>query len=120
MLRHFRHRFTHIPAYSDISRHIQPGIIRHIQANSEHCVTLTYSEPSYIQKLGKFRTRGIFRTLVYSEPWFIQNPDIFKAYSEPWNIQNSEIFRTLVYAEPWQIENQRCIQKPGIFRTLAY
>ena len=35
--------FTHIPAYSDISRHIQPDIIRHIQA--EPCVTLTYSEP---------------------------------------------------------------------------
>ena len=34
---------------------------------------------------------GIFRTLVaYSEPWYIQNPVLFKilVYSDPWNIQN--------------------------------
>ena len=32
-------------AYSDISKHIQPGIIMRIQAYSEPLVTLTYSEP---------------------------------------------------------------------------
>ena len=73
--------FTHITAYSDISRHIQ--------VYSEPCVTLTYSEPCQIQNQtrfenpGKFRTRRVFRTLVYSEPWL---------YSEPWFVQNPGIF----------------------------
>ena len=54
--------FTHIPAYSDIS-----GIFK------------------YIQNSGKFRTRRIFRTFVYSETWLNQDPGLFKnlAYSEP-------------------------------------
>ena len=39
-----------------------------------------YSEPWYIQNPGIFRTRSIFRTLVYLE---------LEAYSEPWYIQNS-------------------------------
>ena len=62
---------THIPAYSDISRHIQRDIIRHIHIYSESCVTLTYSGPwkiqnqTRIQNHGKFKTRRIFRTLVY-------------------------------------------------------
>ena len=61
--------FTHILASSDISRHIHPDVIRHIQAYSEPWVMLTFSEPWYIQNPDKFRTTGIFRTtLVYSEP----------------------------------------------------
>ena len=42
-----------VVAYSDTSKHIQPGIIRRIQAYSEPRVTLTYSEPWYIQNLGR-------------------------------------------------------------------
>ena len=78
-----------ILAYSDIIRHIQ-DLSRDIQAQSEVCVTPVYSKPWYIQN------PGLFRTLAYSEPWNIQNPIIFKtlAYSEPWYIQ------TLVYSEP--------------------
>ena len=39
--------FTYIQAYLDMSRHIQPGIIRHSKAY----VILTYSEPwSVLQK----------------------------------------------------------------------
>ena len=83
--------FTHILAYSDISRRIQPDIIRHIQTYSEPCLTLTYSETWYIQNLGKFRTRDILKTLAYSEPWFIQNPGIFMTRG---------IFRTQKYLEP--------------------
>ena len=61
--RRFRHIqvyfsiFRHIQAYSDISRHNQayPGII---QAYSEPCVTLAYSEAYlqswYIQNFGTF------------------------------------------------------------------
>ena len=55
--------FTDIPAYSDIPRYIQPGIASHNQAYSgiiKPCVTLTYSEPWYIQD------PEIIRTLVYS------------------------------------------------------
>ena len=70
--------FTHLSTYSDISRHNQTysGII---QAYSESCVTLTYSEHWYIQN------PGIFRTLVCSEP---------ETYSEFQAIQNPGIFRT--------------------------
>ena len=99
---------THIPAYSDISTHIQPDIIRHIQAYSEPCVTLTYSEPwqiqnqTRIQNPGKFITRHVFRTLVYSETWLIQNPGLFKTlvYSEPEAYYDPDIFRTQTYLGP--------------------
>ena len=54
------------------------------------------------EQISRYRTslyfeKGIFRTLAYlepeaySEPWYIQNPGIFKTRS---------IFRTLVYLEP--------------------
>ena len=80
--------FTHIPAYSGISRHIQAysGII---QAYSEPCVTLAYSE------------------LIYSKSWHIQN----KRY-----IQNPSISKTLAhseletYSESWAIQNRRYTQ----------
>ena len=49
------------------------------------------------------RTRGLFRTLVYSELWYIQNTGIFKT---------RDIFRNLVYSE------LQDIKKPGISRTL--
>ena len=42
------------------------------------------------------RNLGIFRDLSYSKP---------EAYSEPWYIQNPRMFRTLVYSEPWSIQN---------------
>ena len=76
--------FMHIPAYADIFRHNQTysGIM---QAYSEPCEILAYSEPSYIQNTCIFRTRGIPRTLAYSQP---------VAYSEPWYIQNLDIFNT--------------------------
>ena len=60
--------FTHIPAYSDISRHIQPDIIRHIEAYSKPCVTLTYSEPWHIQNQRHIHDPDIFRTQTYLEP----------------------------------------------------
>ena len=55
--------------------------------------------------LGRFRRNHAYSkpcvTLVYLEPWYIQNPDVFKpeAYSEPWHIQNLRIFRTLAYSK---------------------
>ena len=82
----------HILAYSDISLRIQPDIIRHIQAYSEPCVTLTYSEPWYMQNLDIFRTASIFRTLVYSETRHLQNQR---------HIQNPGIFKSLAYSETW-------------------
>ena len=73
--------FTHIVVYSGICRHIQTysGIIRYIwdlfryiQGYSEICIfrTLEHSE----KNSDIFRTRDIFRSLIYSEP---------KAYSQP-------------------------------------
>ena len=43
-------KFTHILVYSDISRNIQPGIIKIIQAYLERCVSW------YIQNIDIFRT----------------------------------------------------------------
>ena len=51
-----------------------PGII---QAYSKPCVTLAYLEPWFIQNPDIFKIRNIFRTLVYSEPPYIQNPGVF-------------------------------------------
>ena len=85
--------FTHIPAYSDISRHIQPDIIRHS---------------------GIFRTLcnpDIFGTLTNSEP---------DAYVELWYIQKPGLFKTLACSKPWHIQNQRHIHDPDIFRTQTY
>ena len=64
-----------ISAYSRIFRHIQAysDISRHNQAYSEPCITLAYYKLWYIQDLGIFKTRGIFRTLVYSQLWHIQS-----------------------------------------------
>ena len=86
--------FTHIPAYSDISRYIQSDIIRHIQEYWEPCVTMTYSEPWQIQNQTRIQSLVIFRTLAYSEPWFVQNPGIF------WT---RGIFMTLICSEPTHI-----------------
>ena len=93
-----------ILAYSVITRHIQE-VSRDITAHSEACVTPVYSEPWYIQN------PGIFRTMTYAETWNIQNPDITLVPWEPWYIQNHgmfiirAIFRTLEYSESqayWQ------------------
>ena len=97
-------RFLKIPAYLDISWHISPNIIRHIQ---------------------NLRNADIFRNLLYTESWFIQNPDIFRTrrifrilvYPEPRHIQSPSIFRTLTYSEPETYSELWCIQNPDIFRT---
>ena len=86
---------THIPAYSDISTHIQPDIIRHAYSgifrtlcNPDIFRTLANSEPDAYQNL------GIFRNLAYSEPWFVQNPGIFRTRG---------IFMTLIHSKPKHI-----------------
>ena len=76
-------RFRYMHAYSDKLKHKQV----YPQAYSEPC------------------NPGIFRTLVYSEP---------AACSEPWYIQNPGVFRILVCSEPWYIQN------PGVLGILAY
>ena len=99
--------FTYIPAYSDISRHNQAnsGII---QVYSEPCVTLAYYELWYIQNPGIFKTRGIFRALVYPKPWHIQNQR---------HIQKPGLFRILgcsepeAYSEPCQISTMERLEK---------
>ena len=58
-----------ILASSDIIRYIQE-LTRDIQTHSEVCVTLVYSEPWYIQN------PGIFRSLAYSGASHLQNPGI--------------------------------------------
>ena len=91
--------FTHIPTYSGIIRHIRAysGII---QAYSEPCVILVDSELWYIQNSGIFKTRDIFKTLVYPKFWHIQN----QRY-----IQNRGLLRTT-----------GIFRTGGIPRTLSY
>ena len=83
-----RCRYIHaIVAYPDIFKHKQT----YSQAYAEPSVPLTYLEPWYIQNQmhiqgrGLFRTRSIFRAVVYSEHWRNQNSGIFRIleYSEP-------------------------------------
>ena len=98
--------FRHRQAYSKIIRHFQE-LLRDIQAHLEARVTI--SEPWYIQDPGIFKSPNIFGTLVYSEFWYIQNPPIFKT---------RPIFRSLVYSEPdpysehWYIQNLKYIHNP--------
>ena len=49
---------------------------------------------------------GQFVKLAYWEP---------EAYSEPWHNGEPE-----AYLEPWYIKNQKHVQNPGTFRSLAY
>ena len=76
--------FRQIYAHSGIIRYIQE-LFRFIQTFAEPCVTLTYLEPWYIQN------PDIFRTLGSSQPWYIQNP----IYKERLYIQNPNTCRTL-------------------------
>ena len=91
--------------YSGIFRHIQtcPDKIKHIQAYSgiiqaysEPCVILEYSEFWYIQNSGIFRT-----TKTYSESWAIQNPGIFRTggiLRTLSNICNEALWATIIVA----------------------
>ena len=60
-----------ILAFSDIIRSSQEPCLD-IQAGSVAWVSPVYSKPWQIQK------PGIFRTLPYSETWYIQNPSVYK------------------------------------------
>ena len=70
--------------------------------------------PGIIQAYsGIFKTLcnpGIFRTVVYPEPWHIQNQK---------HIQNPGIFAALVYLELWYIQNAGILKIQAIFRTLS-
>ena len=57
-------KFTHIPVYSDISRNIQPGIIRIIQAYLERCVSWHIHNPGIFRTLSDLERTGVaFRIL---------------------------------------------------------
>ena len=53
----------------------------------------------------------IFKTVVYPEPWHIQNQK---------HIQNFGIFAALVYSEPRYIQNAGVFKIWGIFGTLSH
>ena len=53
---------------------------------------------------------GIFRTVLYSESWYVENQK---------HIQNPGIFTSLVYSEPPYIQNASTFKIGGIFRTLS-
>ena len=84
-----------ILASSDIIRHIL-DLSRDIQPVSEACVTLLYPEPWYIQD------PGLFSALRYSGARYIQNTGVFRglAYSDPspWYIHWLGIFGALKHS----------------------
>ena len=83
---------------------INLGTFKHNQTYSG--IIQTYS--------GIFRTLcypDIFKTVVYPEPWHIQNQK---------HIQNPSIFTTLVHSEPPYIQNAGIFKIWGIFRILWY
>ena len=55
-------------------------------------------------------TSRVCRTLVYSEPWLFQNPDIFRTRG---------IFITLIYSEPRHIENHSLFRTPEHFGKIV-
>ena len=59
---------------------IQTGLdtFRHNQAYLKNYVNRAYTQPCYIQNPEIFKTRNTFRTLVYSEPRCNENSGIFK------------------------------------------
>ena len=81
--------FLNIQTFSDMFRHLL-GIFRSYSDIFRALCNPGIKRTCYIQNPGKFRIRGIFRTLVYSEPWHIKNQR---------HIHNSGIFRT------WYIQN---------------
>ena len=115
-----------IPAYSIIFSVIKTFmnvkiLLRHIQAYSGPCVTLTYSEPCHSEP-GIFRTGSLFKIL-WNVDQHIQNfvighySGIFKT------LCNACIFRNLAYLEFWKIQNSynyipKYIQNPVIFRKI--
>ena len=54
------------------------GTFRHNQAYSKPFVSLAYSEPWYIQNPDIFKTRNIFRTPVHWRLWHIQSPRLIQ------------------------------------------
>ena len=115
-----------IPAYSIIFSVIKTFmnvkiLLRHIQAYSGPCVTLTYSEPCHSEP-GIFRPGSLFKIL-WNVDQHIQNfvighySGIFKT------LCNACIFRNLAYLEFWNIQNSynyipKYIQNPVIFTKI--
>ena len=69
--------FRQTQAHLSIIKHIQE-LFSDIQAYLKPCVTLVYLQPWYMQNPDIFRTRSKFGTLAYSEPQHIQKAGIFK------------------------------------------
>ena len=89
------------------------GTFRHNQAYSKPCVNLAYSEPWYIQNPDIFKTINIFRILVYSEPRCTENSGTFKTQG---------LFRHLRWSVLWKqlTENSFAILARGIFYFMKW
>ena len=88
--------------YSDIFRHI--------------CILFRHIQP-YCGMFSTLCNSCIFKTLPYSEPWHIQNPQFIKNSVKAYygifrTLCNPPILRTLPYSEPCYVQNF------GIFRIL--
>lgn len=86
------------------------GLLKHIQAYSEPCVTLAYSQPCHIPSPGIFKTDGKFKTLrnfdqAYSDIFL---PIVRTAYLDIFRtLYNSCICRNLSCSEPCHIYENR-------------
>ena len=116
--------FSIIQTYSCILRDYW-DIFRFIQAYSELCVTLIYSQSCHTPSPVTLRTRGIFKTLSN----FDQAQSITLPYSGIFrNLCYPHICRNLIYLESCNIQNLFIIaslwtikiQNPGILTFLQY
>ena len=95
--------FSYIQTYPDLIRLIQ-AYSKIIQAHSEHCVTMVYSELRYIQNPDTFRNQShirnpvISKTLVHSEP---ETCSESLAFQNPGKIQNRRHTQNLVKHLRW-------------------
>ena len=64
---------------------------------------------------------SIFRTLIYSKPWHIQNPDIFRTevYSEPWDTQNLTKIQNPIKHLQWSVV-QKLLTAIVVFSNYNY
>ena len=100
---------TYVPEHSSIFRQSQsfPGIIRRIQELFRHIqayLELCYIQnQEHIQNFGIFRTRGIFKILVYSKRWYIQNPRHIQTLPNNYDIAFCENTKRLYLISEYQL-----------------
>ena len=103
--------FTHIQTYPDIFRHIKTysGIFWHMY-NSRIFKTLVYSELWHIQNQKHIQNSGISKTLTHLEP---------ETYSESWNTQNWRHTSRMEHFEK-QLKTKIILSSQNYFHNVSF